>query len=86
MKPGGEFRFATDDPTYLNWALMIMQRHTDEFEWVVKEPGDWLSYPNRDVPTVVLIWEGVPGHRFSAPAGWDPIVQEGRLRIYRKPQ
>ncbi|HTK57823.1 MAG TPA: tRNA (guanine(46)-N(7))-methyltransferase TrmB [Sphingomicrobium sp.] len=46
LKPGGEFRVATDDPTYLNWALMIMQRHTDEFEWVVKEPGDWLRYPS----------------------------------------
>ena len=27
MKPGGEFRVATDDPTYLNWSLMVMQRH-----------------------------------------------------------
>ena len=27
LKPGGEFRLATDDPTYLNWALMVMQRH-----------------------------------------------------------
>ena len=27
LKPGGEFRLATDDPTYLTWALMIMQRH-----------------------------------------------------------
>jgi tRNA (guanine-N7-)-methyltransferase len=46
MKPGGEFRVATDDPTYLNWALMVMQRHTNEFEWVVKKPGEWLSYPS----------------------------------------
>ena len=46
MKPGGEFRVATDDPTYLNWALMVMQRHTDQFEWVVKEPGEWLRYPS----------------------------------------
>ena len=29
LKPGGEFRLATDDPTYLNWALMVMQRHRD---------------------------------------------------------
>ena len=27
LKPGGEFRLATDDPTYLNWSLMVMQRH-----------------------------------------------------------
>ncbi|MCL6684399.1 tRNA (guanosine(46)-N7)-methyltransferase TrmB [Sphingomonas alba] len=46
MKPGGEFRLATDDPTYLNWSLMVMQRHIDDFEWVVKEPGEWLRYPS----------------------------------------
>jgi len=46
MKPSGEFRVATDDPTYLNWALMIMQRHTRQFEWQVKETGEWLRYPS----------------------------------------
>lgn len=46
MKPGGEFRVATDDPTYLNWSLMIMQRHVRQFEWMVNEPGDWLRYPS----------------------------------------
>jgi tRNA (guanine-N7-)-methyltransferase len=46
MKHGGEFRLATDDPTYLNWSLMVMQRHTDDFEWVVKELGEWLRYPS----------------------------------------
>ena len=29
LKPGGEFRLATDDPTYLTWSLMVMQRHVD---------------------------------------------------------
>ena len=46
MKPGGEFRVATDDPTYLDWLLMIMQRHTGQFEWVNTEPGEWLEYPS----------------------------------------
>jgi tRNA (guanine-N7-)-methyltransferase len=46
MKPGGEFRVATDDPTYLDWLLMIMQRHTDQFEWVNTKPGEWLDYPS----------------------------------------
>jgi tRNA (guanine-N7-)-methyltransferase len=46
LKPGGEFRLATDDPTYLNWSLMVMQRHTDDFEWLVTEPGEWLRYPS----------------------------------------
>jgi tRNA (guanine-N7-)-methyltransferase len=46
MKAGGELRMATDDPTYLNWSLMVMQRHTDDFEWLVTEPGEWLHYPS----------------------------------------
>ena len=46
LKPGGEFRVATDDPTYLDWLLMIMQRHRDQFEWVNVMPGEWLGYPS----------------------------------------
>ena len=46
LKPGGEFRLATDDPTYLDWSLMVMARHTDDFEWQVKAPEDWLAYPS----------------------------------------
>ena len=47
LKPGGEFRIATDDPTYLNWSLMVMQRHADQFEWLVKEPASGSRYPSR---------------------------------------
>lgn len=43
LKPGGEFRLATDDPTYLNWALMLMQRHSDRFEWLAERPADFLE-------------------------------------------
>jgi tRNA (guanine-N7-)-methyltransferase len=46
MKPGGEFRVATDDPTYLDWLLMIMQHHTGQFEWLNTKPGEWLDYPS----------------------------------------
>jgi tRNA (guanine-N7-)-methyltransferase len=46
IKSGGEFRVATDDPTYLDWLLMIMQRHTHQFEWVNIRPGEWLGYPS----------------------------------------
>lgn len=46
LKPGGELRVATDDPTYLNWLLMIMQRHAHQFEWVNNAPGEWLHYPS----------------------------------------
>ena len=45
LKAGGEFRLATDDPTYLTWALMIMQRHTDKFEWLAERPKDFLEPP-----------------------------------------
>jgi tRNA (guanine-N7-)-methyltransferase len=51
LKPGGEFRVATDDPTYLNWALMIMQRHTDDFDWLVERPADFLERPGAWIET-----------------------------------
>jgi tRNA (guanine-N7-)-methyltransferase len=44
LAPGGEFRMATDHPVYLNHALMVMQRHRHQFEWLVEGPSDWLTY------------------------------------------
>jgi len=43
LKPCGEFRLATDDPTYLTWSLMIMQRHQQQFEWLAEGPSDFLA-------------------------------------------
>jgi tRNA (guanine-N7-)-methyltransferase len=43
LKAGGEFRLATDDPTYLTWSLMIMQRHLGQFEWLAERPNDFLE-------------------------------------------
>jgi tRNA (guanine-N7-)-methyltransferase len=43
LKPGGEFRLATDDPTYLAWSLMVMQRHSGQFEWLAERPSDFLE-------------------------------------------
>jgi len=43
LRPGGEFRLATDDPTYLAWALMMMRRHADQFEWLAERPQDFLE-------------------------------------------
>ena len=43
LMPGGEFRLATDDPTYLDWALMVMQRHAATFEWLAQGPADFLE-------------------------------------------
>ena len=42
LRAGGEFRLATDDPTYLSWSLMIMQRHAHQFTWLAERPGDFL--------------------------------------------
>jgi tRNA (guanine-N7-)-methyltransferase len=44
LAPGGEFRMATDHPVYLDHALMVMQRHRHQFEWLVEGPSDWLTY------------------------------------------
>lgn len=43
LRPGGEFRLATDDPTYLGWALMVMDRHREQFEWLAETPRDFLE-------------------------------------------
>jgi tRNA (guanine-N7-)-methyltransferase len=41
LKPGGEFRIATDHPIYCRWALMQMAARRD-FEWQAATPADWL--------------------------------------------
>ena len=43
LRPGGEFRLATDDPTYLGWSLMIMQRHERQFDWLAERARDVLE-------------------------------------------
>jgi tRNA (guanine-N7-)-methyltransferase len=43
LKPGGELRIATDDPTYLDWTLMVMQRHSQQFDWLAAKPKDFLE-------------------------------------------
>ncbi|EJL20979.1 putative S-adenosylmethionine-dependent methyltransferase [Novosphingobium sp. AP12] len=45
LRPGGEFRFGTDHAVYLRHALMVMQRHTDQFEWLCDKPGDFQVRP-----------------------------------------
>jgi tRNA (guanine-N7-)-methyltransferase len=46
LKPGGEFRFGTDHPVYLRHALMVMQRHSDRFEWQVRGRESWENRPS----------------------------------------
>jgi tRNA (guanine-N7-)-methyltransferase len=51
LKSGAEFRLATDDPTYLTWALMVMQRHAHQFEWLAENPADFLAPPGGWIET-----------------------------------
>jgi len=51
LRPGGEFRLATDDPTYLAWALMVMRRHAHQFEWLAETPRDFLEPPGGWIET-----------------------------------
>lgn len=44
LKPGGEFRFGTDHPVYLRWALMVMNGHPD-FAWLATTPADFQNRP-----------------------------------------
>ena len=45
LKPGGEFRFGTDHPIYLQHALMVMRRHRHQFEWLVSAARDFQVRP-----------------------------------------
>jgi tRNA (guanine-N7-)-methyltransferase len=45
LKRGGELRIATDHPVYLQWTLMVMQRHTERLEWLAEKPSDFLEPP-----------------------------------------
>ena len=45
LKPGGEFRFGTDHPVYVRWAMMQMDRRRD-FVWQVTSAQDFLTRPD----------------------------------------
>jgi tRNA (guanine-N7-)-methyltransferase len=45
MKPGAEFRFATDDVSYLVWALERLMAHPS-FSWLAKAAADWRQRPS----------------------------------------
>lgn len=51
LKAGGEFRLATDHPIYLDWSLMVMQRHEAQFEWLAETPCDFLDPPGGWIET-----------------------------------
>ena len=46
LRPGGEFRFATDIPGYAAWTLKRLERSVD-FEWTAERADDWrLPWPD----------------------------------------
>jgi tRNA (guanine-N7-)-methyltransferase len=50
MKPGAEFRVASDDPTYIGWALSHLTAHP-AFRWTARGPQDWRDRPADWPPT-----------------------------------
>ena len=46
LKPSGELRFGTDHPVYLRHALMVMQRHSHQFDWLCDKAGDFQTRPS----------------------------------------
>lgn len=50
MKPGAEFRVASDDPGYITWALAYLTAHP-RFEWLARRPQDWRDRPADWPPT-----------------------------------
>jgi len=46
LKPGGNFHFASDIDTYINWTLQHCEQHPD-FKWQADNANDWYEpYPN----------------------------------------
>lgn len=66
LRSGGELRIATDHPVYLDWALMVMQRHSHQLEWLAQDASDFLNRPG-----------GWPETRYEAKAR-----REGRRAYY----
>jgi len=44
LRPGGEFRLGTDDPTYCRWSMMVMAQRRD-FVWQAATAADFLTRP-----------------------------------------
>jgi len=50
LKLGAELRFATDDKSYLPYALERLMAHP-AFDWLAEGPSDWKSRPADWPPT-----------------------------------
>ncbi|MTI17895.1 tRNA (guanosine(46)-N7)-methyltransferase TrmB [Rhodobacteraceae bacterium RKSG542] len=56
LKPGAQFRWASDIDTYVDWTLGHCRDHAN-FEWTAECASDWRTP-----------WEGWPGTRYEAKA------------------
>ncbi|MDJ0930871.1 tRNA (guanine(46)-N(7))-methyltransferase TrmB [Breoghania sp.] len=56
LKPGAEFRFASDIDTYVDWTLRHLRAH-EAFEWTAECAADWRE-----------AWAGWPGTRYEVKA------------------
>jgi len=56
LKPGAQFRFASDIDTYVDWTLKHCRDH-DAFEWTAETARDWRAP-----------WPNWPGTRYEAKA------------------
>ena len=56
LRPGGEFRFASDIPDYAAWTLVRLLRSPD-FVWTAERADDWRQP-----------WPGFSGTRYEAKA------------------
>jgi tRNA (guanine-N7-)-methyltransferase len=56
LKPGGEFRFASDIASYVEWTLAHI-RHQPALEWTAARANDWRQ-----------AWADWPGTRYEAKA------------------
>jgi tRNA (guanine-N7-)-methyltransferase len=56
VRPGGEFRFASDIPDYVAWTLLRLMRSVD-FTWTAERADDWRQP-----------WLHWPGTRYEAKA------------------
>jgi tRNA (guanine-N7-)-methyltransferase len=56
LRPGGEFRFASDIPDYVAWTLSHLIRSRD-FAWTAERADDWRQ-----------AWPGFSGTRYEAKA------------------
>ena len=56
LRPGGEFRFATDWANYAEWTLLRLLRSRD-FSWTAERADDWRKP-----------WPGFSGTRYEAKA------------------